>query len=353
MLKILWFDFKKGIFFFIAAVVIVFAPKFIYYPYINNDINEVLILCEGESADEAEQIADEYIDKRFGEVIGSGLSDEEKAAMLDRITVMSQAMYVGTDDKRAVEELIENAKTDCGISLDTPPQYYYDNIEEYKSISRPVNIVDQSSWRTFMHLQQIQLASVMALCVIAAVWGKHSEHGLFRSERVSPKGKRLNSLRTAFALGFCGIVWLVSYIVDIVCCGVGLLPDTAIQSINLLRYSPLAISIGEYLALVGILELIGLIFSFMLFYLINSCLKDIRKAITSSAFIILLSYVLKNGFSGVFSPITIGICDYVRLTDGSLYNTFGLIMIIAGNVIAAALLAWAGRKTAFLAEGRK
>lgn len=344
MLKILWFDFRKGVFFFIAAVVILFAPKFIYLPYINNDINEVLILCEGKSTDEAEQIADEYIDKQFGDIVSSDLSDEDKASMLDKITAMNQAMDIGTEDKRTAEELIENAKTGCGISLDTPPQYYYDNIEEYKNIFRPVNIVNQSSWRTFMYLQQIQLASVMALCVIAAVWGKHSEHGMFRSEQVTLLGKKLNGLRTIFSLGFCGIVWLISYIVDIFCCGVDIMPDTAIQSVNMLRYSPLTISIGEYLALVGMLELIGLIFSFVLFYLINSCLRDIRKTITYSAFIILLSYVFKNGFSGIFSPITIGICNYVKLTDGSLYNSFGLIMVIVGNIIVTVLLAIAGNK---------
>lgn len=343
MLKILWFDFKKGIFFIIAAVVLLFAPKLLRLPYINNDINEVLMLCDGKTADETQEIIETYIDEQFAALLQSNLLDEEKATEMDRISAMHSVLSIGINDKRATEELIENAKIGSGISLDMPPQYYYDNLDEYKNISRTVNIVNESSWKSFMYLQQIQFASVMALCVIAAVWGRHSEHGLFRSERVSLRGKSLNKLRMALSLGFCIAVWLISYIVDIACCGVALMPDSAMQSIMELRYSPLALSIGEYLVLIGLLELMGLIFAFLLFYLLNSYMRDIKKTLTVSAFVILLSYVLKNGFGSVFSWLILGICDYGKFTDGSLYNTSELSVVITANIILIVLLILLGK----------
>ena len=71
----------------------------------------------------------------------------------------------------------------------------------------------------------------------------------------------------------------------------------------------------------------GLIIAFSLFYHLNSVMRDIKKTLLISTLVVLLSYILKNGYGDVFSWIMFGICDYNKFFDGSLYNSERLIIV--------------------------
>ena len=103
-------------------------------------------------------------------------------------------------------------------------------------------------------------------------------------------------------------------------------------------FSPLCISVTEYLIILGVLELMGLIMAFSLFYHLNSVMRDIKKTLLISAFVVLLSYILKNGYGDVFSWIMFGICDYNKFFDGSFYNTSGLVIVVFANILMLPLI---------------
>ena len=353
MLKLYWIDFRKNILFIITGILVIFLPKFIQFPHISNDINDVLFLCEGKSVSEVQTIIDEYIDEVLAEIKQSNLSYDEKTSRLNHISFLYTRLTESLNDKATVEELIENAKTDCGLALSLPPKYYYDNIDEYKNISYPINVVNDSSWKIFTTLQRQQLISITVLCIIAAIWGKNSEHRLYRYEQISLLGKCLNRLRIIISFGVCIAVWMLSYITDIVACKIAIIPDTAIQSVKDFMFSPLCISVTEYLIILGVLELMGLIIAFSLFYHLNSVMRDIKKTLLISALVVLLSYILKNGYGDVFSWIMFGICDYNKFFDGSLYNSERLIIVFSLNVLIIFLIVITKKSEHFIIIAKK
>lgn len=313
-------EIKKNILIFVLGLVLVLGFKllFIYFYDLNllKDVDQALQTLEGAAdIEEEEELIDQYISNQYKKLSEANLSSDLQAEEAGRISRLYSTLNLCLSAQKTSAELIRNAKTGEGISLFRPSEKYYNSLDAYKSISAPIKSLNQSAWDLFMDLQKLSLVPILVMCVVCAIWGKCYEYGIYRSEKIALLGKKYNTTRLLLSYGILAVIQIIFFIFDITVCGVWRNSDAAIQSVETFFECTLNTSIFGFLLIMELFQLINTTVCFGAFYLICRLRKDLKKAVTISAFVLMTVFVVKNSYLNALAPVLFGICDY-----GSLFN---------------------------------
>ena len=313
-------EIKKNILIFVLGLALVIGFKLLFiYSYDVSSFKEVdQVLQSLDSAtdiEEEEELIDRYIAEQYKKLSETKLSSDEQIEEESRISDLYTDLQSYISAQKASAELIQNAKTGEGISLSRPSEKYYNNLDAFRKISAPIKPLDQRAWNLYMDLQNFSLIPMLVMFVVCALWGKRFEYGIYRSERIALLGKKYNRTRLILSYGILAVIQIVFFIFDIIVCGVWHSSDAAIQSVEIFFECILNTDIFGFLLIMGLFQLLNTTICFGVFYLISYLKKDLKKAVTLSAFVLMTAYVVKNSYPGALAPVLFGICDY-----GDLFN---------------------------------
>ncbi|MDE6725797.1 MAG: hypothetical protein K2J79_09360 [Ruminiclostridium sp.] len=302
------------------ALVIGFKLLFIYSYDVSSfkEVDQVLqSLDSATDIEEEEELIDRYIAEQYKKLSETKLSSDEQIEEESRISDLYTDLQSYISAQKASADLIQNAKTGEGISLSRPSEKYYNNLDECIKISEPIKPLDQRAWNLYMDLQNFSLIPMLVMFVVCALWGKRFEYGIYRSERIALLGKKYNRTCLFLSYGILAVIQIVFFIFDIIVCGVWHSSDAAIQSAEAFFECTLNTDIFGFLLIMELFQLLNTTICFGVFYLISYLKKDLKKAVTLSAFVLMTAYVVKNSYPNALAPVLFGICDY-----GDLFNVF-------------------------------
>ena len=311
-------EIKKNILIFVFGLALVIGFKLLFiYSYDVSSFKEVdQVLQSLDSAadiEEEEELIDRYIAEQYKKLSETKLSSDEQIEEESRISDLYTDLRSYISDQKASTELIQNAKTGEGISLSRPTEKYYNNLDAFRKISAPIKPLDQMAWNLYMDLQNFSLIPMLVMFIVCALWGKCFEYGIYRSERIALLGKKYNMIRLLLSYVILAVIQIVFFIFDIAVCGVWHSSDAAIQSVGAFFECTLNTDIFGFLLIMGLFQLLNTTICFGVFYLISYLRKDLKKAVTVSAFVMMTAYVVKNSYPNAFAPALFGICNYSDL----------------------------------------
>lgn len=262
------------------------------------------------SIEEEEEIIDRYIAEQYKNLSEAQLGSEERIAEESRISFLHTDLRSFILAQKTSAELIQNAKTGEGIRFSRPSDKYYNDLDAFRKISAPVKVLDQRAWSLYMELQNFSLIPILVMFVVCTVWGKCFEYEVYRSEKTALLGKKYNMIRLLLSYGILVLIQIVFFVFDIAVCGVWQSSDAAIQSVEGFFECTLNTDILGFLIIMELFQLVNVTVCFGVFYLISFLSRDLKKAVSASAFAVMTAYVVKSSYPSALAAVLFGVCDY-------------------------------------------